>query len=93
MPDFIKMLLCKSTEWQYEDEWRFLIFPLNDKGREIYFPHISKIILGSGMKKEYRIEICDMAAKKNIVVENAVLKRDKFGLEFWKENLPRKVLS
>lgn len=93
LPDFIKMLLSKSAEWQYEDEWRMVIFPRGDESRKIFFPYISKIILGSSMKKEHCDEIYNIAMQKNIVVERSNLKRDKFGLEFQKENLPRKVLS
>lgn len=84
LPDFIKMLLRKSEEWKYEEEWRLMIFLREEKERKIYFPHISKIILGCDFKTENHHLINSIARDKNITIEQAVLKRDKFGLELQK---------
>ena len=84
---YTKSLLIKSKDWKYENELRFILFDLPDKAIIIPDGIIDQVILGCKITKENKKELIQIAKKKNIELQQAVLKQNTFGLDFNKIKL------
>lgn len=68
-------------EWEYEKEWRIILF--EDKHNESFNSKLvtpKSIILGSRISVEDKELIVDIAKSKNIPLKQVQLDRTKYGL-------------
>ena len=87
-----RYLLCKSTEWEYEKEWRNIIYidgdPKNDENRKIKSPIVKAIYFGINCKesdKKYikekitdpRIKFYDLRTN----IKDYKIEKDIFGID------------
>ena len=84
---YTKSLLIKSKDWKYENELRFILFDFPDKTLIVPDGIIDQVILGCRITKENKKELIQIAKKKNIELQQAVLKQNTFGLDFNKIKL------
>ncbi len=84
---YVKQLLIKSEDWQYEKEIRFILFNYPNKAVIIPDGIIDQVILGCRMSEKNKMEIIKITKSKNIELQQADLKQDKFGLDFNKVNV------
>ncbi len=68
---YIRLFLTKSTEWNYQREWRLL----GDANQKIKAPRITKIIVGSEISKQNYEKLKDFCCKNNILLQ----RRNKLG--------------
>lgn len=80
MSKFICALLTKSPIWNYEEEWRVILFLNNLDKQCLYENCISKIYLGANISDENKKKIEIIAAKKQIVIEHMTIDLNKFSL-------------
>jgi hypothetical protein len=81
----LKAMLCKSSDWSYEREWRFITLkiPLDST---VEFPdmnlseYIKGIYLGAKITREIEKEICDFGKKHNLKIFKMVLSNDQYKL-------------
>jgi hypothetical protein len=85
--NYIKPLLIKSSDWKYENEFRFILFDYPNKAVIIPNSIIDQVILGCRISKENEKEIIEIVKGKNIELIQAVLKQNSFGLDFNKINV------
>lgn len=78
VPEIIKALTVKSKVWEYEREWRHIVFTKDAPDRLIKLPIISKIILGINISPEDKEKIIELAGRKHIPVYATRLKADKY---------------
>ena len=79
---YTKSLLIKSKDWKYESELRFILFDFPNKALIVPDGIIDQVILGCRITKENEKELIQIAKKKKIELQQAVLKQDTFGLDF-----------
>ena len=84
---YVRQLLIKSDDWQYEKELRFILFSHPNKTVIIPDDIIDQVILGCKIPESDKIEITEIAKRKKIELLQAVLKQDAFGLDFDKINI------
>ena len=80
--EIVKTFLAKSKNWKYEKEWRLLALGTNCEQRKLHIPCIKRIITGVNISKDNYNAILEIAKQKNVPVERACLKREKYELEF-----------
>jgi hypothetical protein len=92
-PDLVRvyneLLLTKSTDWQYENEWR-MIFPRpEDTGKKSVFlgfhqEEIESIFLGCRMSGENKVQLISLARSKypNAKIFQARKSKTEFRLHF-----------
>lgn len=74
-------LLGKSSDWDYEEEWR--IFQLGNKDT-MKLPKARKVFLGANIENSPKQRIMEIAKKKNIPVFQMYLKADKYKFDFYR---------
>lgn len=74
-------LLGKSSDWDYEEEWR--IFQLGNKDT-MKLPKARKVFLGANMEEIPKQRIMEIAKKKNIPVFQMYLKADKYKFDYYR---------
>ena len=79
---YVKQLLIKSKDWEYEKEIRFILFSHPNKVVTIPNNIIDQVILGCKISNDNKNEIIEIANNKKIELLQSVLKQDEFGLEF-----------
>jgi len=83
----IKPLLIKSKSWDYENEYRFILFDYPNKKINIPDGIIDQIILGCKISPKDRESIIEVSQKKNLKLLQASLKMNSYDLEFNEVNL------
>ena len=82
IPELIMLLLSKSNEWSYEEEWR-IVSPQNQliDGHlsDLHIP--SHIYLGANISKENECIVRDVAKKLIIPISKYRISADKYQLE------------
>lgn len=78
LPDILKSLSIKSSIWEYEREWRHIVFTKDAPERKVHLPIVSKIIMGINISEENKIKIEEIATKHKIPLLKAGLKSDKY---------------
>ena len=78
LPEIIKALTVKSKVWEYEREWRHIVFTKDAPDRLVKLPIVSKIILGINISPEDKEKVIESAGKKHIPVYATRLKADKY---------------
>jgi hypothetical protein len=78
VPEIIKALTVKSKVWEYEREWRHIVFTKDAPNRLVKLPIISKIILGINISAEDKEKVIELARRKHIPVCSTRLKADKY---------------
>ena len=78
LPALLKSLAIKSDIWNYEREWRHIIFTKDAPNRLACLPIISRIILGINISADNREKMLEFAAKRHIPVSVAGMKPDKY---------------
>ena len=76
--EIIKALTIKSKVWEYEREWRHIVFTKDAPNRLVKLPIISKIILGINISPADKGKIIEFARRKHIPVYSTRLKADKY---------------
>ncbi len=61
---YVRLLLTKAMEWEYQQEWRIV----GDANMHATAPQINRIFLGKNIRKSDEIKIQDFAKRNNIVV-------------------------
>jgi len=84
---YVKQLLIKSDDWGYEKELRFILFSYPNKAIIIPGDIIDQVILGCKISESNKNEIIEIAKKKKIELQQAMLKQDAFALDFNKINV------
>ncbi len=74
-------LLGKSSDWDYEEEWR--IFQLGNKDT-MKLPKARKVFLGANIEDSPKQRIMEIAKKKNIPVFQMYLKADKYKFDYYR---------
>ena len=82
LPDLLRALTVKSSIWDYEREWRHIVFTKDVPDRLAKLPIISRIILGARISPEHRAKILELARKKQIPVTVAKMKADRYEMIF-----------
>lgn len=77
-------LIIKSSNWKYENEYRFIWLSESNKNIKLKEGLISEVILGCKMPIEYKNEIKDIIFKKSQSIQllESQIKEDDFGLNF-----------
>ena len=78
LPDILKSLVIKSSIWNYEKEWRHIVFTSDMKNRVVCLPIISAIIIGINISPENEKKIVEIAKRKQIPLYKAKLRPDKY---------------
>ena len=78
LPEIIKALTVKSKVWEYEREWRHIVFTKDAPDRLVKLPIVSKIILGINISPEDKEKVIEIAERKHIPVYATRLKADKY---------------
>lgn len=78
LPALLKALAIKSDIWNYEREWRHIIFTKDTPDRLACLPIISRIILGINISTENREKMLEFAKERHIPVSIASMKPDKY---------------
>jgi hypothetical protein len=78
VPEIIKALTIKSKVWEYEREWRHIVFTKDAPNRLVKLPIISKIIMGINISAEDKEKVIELARRKHIPVYATRLKVDKY---------------
>lgn len=78
LPELIKSLTIKSDVWDYEQEWRHIIFTADTPTRLVKLPIISRIILGINISPDDKEKVVELAKKKHIPVYATHMKADKY---------------
>jgi Protein of unknown function (DUF2971) len=79
---YVKQLLIKSDNWEYEKELRFILFRYPNMAVIIPNGIIDQVILGCKISESNKMEIIEIAKSKKIELLQADLKQDAFGLDF-----------
>jgi len=84
----IKSFITKSDSWEYEREYRLILFDNTNRSIKLKDGIISKIIMGCRMPEEHKEEIKRILKDKkaNIELLQAEIKEESFGLDFKKIN-------
>ena len=77
-PDILKSFVIKSSIWDYEKEWRHIVFTSDMKNRVVCLPIISAIIIGINISPENEKKIVEIAKRKQIPLYKAKLRPDKY---------------
>jgi len=77
-PEILKALVTKSSIWEYEQEWRHIVFVKEEKDRLVHLPIISKIIMGVNISNDNRKIMIDYAKRNNISLYQAELKENQY---------------
>ena len=78
LPELIKAFTTKSNVWNYEREWRHIMFTNTASNRIVRLPIISKIIMGVNISPDQRAQVIALAKQKHIPVYAAHMKADKY---------------
>ena len=78
LPALLKSLAIKSDIWNYEREWRHIIFIKDTPNRLACLPIISRIILGINISADNREKMLEFAKERQIPVSVASMKPDKY---------------
>jgi hypothetical protein len=80
---FKKLFLVKASAWEYEKEWRFILFRRTNKEIQIPEEIISEVVLGCRMPREHRIEVIEILRdrKSEVKVYQAEPSTTKFQLD------------
>lgn len=78
--NIVQGLLCKSSDWEYEKEWR--IIKIESKTAFARLPKPTKILLGANIESFAKIKLIEIAATKNIPVYQMSLTPDKYKLKY-----------
>ena len=78
LPALLKSLAIKSDIWNYEREWRHIIFTKDTPNRLACLPIISRIILGINISVDNREKMLEFAKERHIPVSVARMKPDKY---------------
>lgn len=78
LPALLKSLAIKSDIWNYEREWRHIIFTKDMPDRLACLPIISRIILGINISTENREKMHEFAKERHIPVSVVSMKPDKY---------------
>ena len=78
LPALLKSLAIKSDIWNYEREWRHIIFTKDTPNRLACLPIISRIILGINISADNREKMLEFAKERHIPVSVARMKPDKY---------------
>ena len=79
--DFYKYgLLCKSIDWKYQNEWRFVSCDnlLTDSSYNCRFFKIKKVYIGNRMPPEDRIKIIQICKDRGIPYAGVTIASDRF---------------
>ena len=79
----LKALITKSEIWEYEQEWRYIVFVKDQEKRLVSLPIISKIIMGVNISDENKEMITEFAEMHSIPLYQAQLKEDRYEM-VWK---------
>jgi hypothetical protein len=81
--DIKEMLLTKSKQWEYEQEWRVLLFEQTNQAVTLSDSVFAEVILGCSMPEEHKKEIIDVVRSKShpISIYQAKRKERQFGLD------------
>lgn len=79
----LKALITKSEIWEYEQEWRHIVFVKDQEKRLVSLPIISKIIMGVNISDENKKMITEFAEMHSIPLYQARLKEDRYEM-VWK---------
>jgi hypothetical protein len=87
--DLKEVLLTKSQEWEYEREWRVLLFMQTNRSAAFNDCILAEIILGCSMAEDHKEEIIEIIRRKShpIPVCQAKRKENEFGLDLELLNL------
>jgi len=87
--DVKEMLLTKSKQWEYEREWRVLLFEQTNRAVTLRDSVFAEVILGCSMPEDYRKEIIEAARSKSHAIRmyQAKRKEKEFGLDFERLNV------
>lgn len=78
LSDILKATITKSLIWNYEHEWRHIVFTKDVTERKAKVPIISSIITGINISPENEKKIQELAQKKQIPVYKTKLKSDRY---------------
>lgn len=80
-------LTLKSSDWQYEKEWRLLILANNsEKKQKVQLPVPKEIILGLNITSENQAKLIDIANANNIPCYKMIKESSSFQYRFEKVN-------
>ena len=82
LPNIIRSMITKSSEWERENEWRIVSFRIkNDEDRIAKLPIASKIITGINISDSDYARIKNIAQEKQIPIKRTRLNNEKYKLE------------
>lgn len=81
---YVSLLISKSQDWDYEEEYRFIYIGKNRLSRGINSNIIKRVIFGCQMPLEHRIEVAEIVRARlpNTQLWEAVRSNEQFKLEF-----------
>lgn len=82
LPNIVRSLIIKSSEWEREKEWRIISLSIkSDDDRKIKLPIISRIITGINISDENYRKIAEIANEKNIPIQRTRPNSEKYIVE------------
>jgi hypothetical protein len=76
-------LTLKSSDWQYEKEWRLLLLAEStEKMQKVHLPVPKEIILGLNITSENHVRLIDIANTKNIPCYKVLIESNSYQYKF-----------
>lgn len=76
--EFLKALITKSDVWEYEQEWRHIVFVNDPSQRLVSLPIVSRIIMGVNISNENKNKMIEFASRHSIPLYQAQLVEDRY---------------